>query len=48
MSGRSTLWPILSLAALIAIWQAAALIIASPTLPGPPETLQAMQDSRLS
>ena len=44
MSGRSTLWPILSLAALIAIWQAAALIIASPTLPGPPETLQAMQD----
>lgn len=44
MTAARIFWPILSLAVLIAIWQAAALIIASPTLPGPPEVAQAMRD----
>jgi len=44
MTGRSYFWPILSLAALVAIWQAAALVAASPTLPGPAETFEAMRE----
>lgn len=44
MTGARILWPVLSLVALVAIWQAAALIVASPTLPGPPEVLEAMRD----
>ncbi len=44
MTRTTSFWPILSLAALLAIWQAAALIAASPTLPGPGETVQAMRE----
>ncbi len=44
MNKPSFLWPILSFAALIAIWQVAALIAASPTLPGPSETFHAMRE----
>ncbi len=44
MSLRPSLWSTLSLSALIAIWWCAALIANSPTLPGPPETIQAMHD----
>ena len=44
MTRHAYLWPFLSLIALLAIWQVAALIAASPTLPGPPETFQAMRE----
>ena len=44
MNKPAYFWPILSFAALIAIWQVAALIAASPTLPGPSETFHAMRE----
>lgn len=38
---RRALWPIASLAGLIAVWWIAALIADAPVLPGPPEVLEA-------
>ena len=44
MTKNAYLWPILSLIALIAIWQIAALIAATPTLPSPADTVEAMRE----
>ena len=44
MKATRVFWPVLSLVALIAIWQVVALIFASPTLPGPPDVIAAMRE----
>ena len=44
MKATQVFWPVLSLVALIAIWQVVALIFASPTLPGPPDVIEAMRE----